>query len=424
MLDEEINKRINEAAEQYHPAYDDEAWNRMEKMLNEHLPQKKKSRKIFYFLFLTTILTGGLLFIFYPPQKNIHSPLSFQISNDTSKKNPQKLELKSINLTTNKNMATESGVDKVALADQQKIWISVLSNNTKEENVLSAKKNGDRPGNKNIIEEISNENKAAKENPPEYQGTTKTQDYGNEVSETVLNENNKNKTETATKDTLKDEQSAVTEKSKPKSPIRTSKTFNSKWGLTFSAGPDVSGLSIQKAGKLTIGYGAGLRFDFSPKFTLRSGFYVSSKIYDVGANDYHAPLSGQFNYTYLQHIGADCRVYEIPLILNFNFAAVKNHRWFVATGLSSYLMKKESYIYYYKYPTGNAYDKYLSIRNQNKHYFSVLDLSGGYEYDINKRFSVAVEPYVKLPLSGVGAGKIKLNSAGILFSLTMNPFKR
>jgi len=54
----------------------------------------------------------------------------------------------------------------------------------------------------------------------------------------------------------------------------------------------------------------------------------------------------------------------------------------------------------------------------------VLDLSAGYEYTLNKRFSLAAEPYVKLPFSGVGAGKIKLNSAGVLFTLTMKPFKK
>jgi len=46
MWDEEINKKIKEAADQYHPAYDEEAWGKMEKLLDKHLPQKKDWRRI------------------------------------------------------------------------------------------------------------------------------------------------------------------------------------------------------------------------------------------------------------------------------------------------------------------------------------------------------------------------------------------
>jgi hypothetical protein len=103
---------------------------------------------------------------------------------------------------------------------------------------------------------------------------------------------------------------------------------------------------------------------------------------------------------------------------------VKNHRWFASTGLSSYLMKKESYVYYYKYPSGNTNEKSLSISNKNKHYFSVLDLSAGYQYMVNKRLSLMAEPYLRVALSGIGAGKIKLNSGGILFTVILKPFKK
>ena len=85
-------------------------------------------------------------------------------------------------------------------------------------------------------------------------------------------------------------------------------------------------------------------------------------------------------------------------------------------------MKKESYSYYYKYPNGNEVSKLWSISNQNQHYFSVLDLSAGYEYSFSKRTSLLAEPYLKMPLSGIGAGKVKLNSGGILFTFTLKPF--
>jgi hypothetical protein len=55
-------------------------------------------------------------------------------------------------------------------------------------------------------------------------------------------------------------------------------------------------------------------------------------------------------------------------------------------------------------------------------FFSVLDLSPGYSYSFNKKISLLTEPYLKIPLNGIGAGKVKLNSSGILFTLIVKPF--
>jgi hypothetical protein len=85
-------------------------------------------------------------------------------------------------------------------------------------------------------------------------------------------------------------------------------------------------------------------------------------------------------------------------------------------------MKRESYEYFYKYPSGLIDTKYYTVTNKNQYYFSVLDFSGGYRYNINKRLSLIAEPYIKLPMSGIGIGKIKLNSAGLFFTVNVKPF--
>jgi hypothetical protein len=54
----------------------------------------------------------------------------------------------------------------------------------------------------------------------------------------------------------------------------------------------------------------------------------------------------------------------------------------------------------------------------------VLTLSGGYQYNLSNRFAFLAEPYLKLPLTGIGAGKIKLNSTGLLFTAVYKPFRR
>ena len=205
-------------------------------------------------------------------------------------------------------------------------------------------------------------------------------------------------------------------------PKKTKKGFIQNFGIGLGIGPDVSAVGLGNTGKITFAVGADLNYSFTDRFTLRTGFYVATKIYSADENEYHIPPAYAGNYDYLQSVSANCKVYEIPLTLSYNFGKVKNHNWFASAGLSSYFMKRESYVYFYKYPWGITSNKSWTVTNQNKHYFSVVDISAGYEHSINKRFSIIAEPYVKLPLSGIGIGKIKLNSAGVLFTAAIKPF--
>ena len=85
-------------------------------------------------------------------------------------------------------------------------------------------------------------------------------------------------------------------------------------------------------------------------------------------------------------------------------------------------MKKEKYKYEYVYPSGTSYSYTHTVNNENKHYFSILTLSGGYTRKISNRLSLTAEPYIKIPLTGIGYCNVKLNSAGLLFSASFNPF--
>ncbi|MBK5273380.1 MAG: hypothetical protein JJE22_20450, partial [Bacteroidia bacterium] len=192
--------------------------------------------------------------------------------------------------------------------------------------------------------------------------------------------------------------------------------------LSFSTAPDVSVAGSGKAGKLKFTYGAGLGFTYHNKFTLRTGFYTGRKIYSASPGEYHPPASFWSYYPNLENVDADCRVYEIPLLLSYNFGNSLKQNWFGTAGLSSYLMKRETYQYTYKNASGQYMYNDWTINNQNKHYFSVLTLSAGYQRNINQTFSLMVEPYLKIPLSGIGYGNVKLNSAGLLFSAAIKPF--
>jgi hypothetical protein len=439
MQDEEIDKLIKDAANQHHPPYDDSAWGKMEAMLDKHLPQKKDKKKPLLFLLFSVLLGGAVITGVLQPWKDKSRPVENTTAQQpvTSNEKP--------NITADNNLGNKK-----------------QDNNTVSQLTNQQTSTGYRAGKKNVTTTVSNSNttnnpqQTANSNKNTYrqQGKTsmkikkpgigtdieedktaansftdeepKDEQIENPVAPTLKKQNpiaisptdTVSIAVTAKKeiDTAKEKYPSVKEKQKKKN------AFINNFALTFSAGADVSYIDIDNPGKLQSFYGAGVSYTIGKHLRLNTGLYVSKKIYTAEPYQYKFS-SGTVNPN-LKKIDANCNVYEIPLNVYYNFKTVKNHNWFAGTGISSYLMKKETYDYIYLTPSGQTYNYIHTETNQNKHYFSVLTLSGGYQYKLNNRFSFIAEPYLKIPLSGVGAGKVKLNSAGIVFTAAIKPFSK
>ena len=429
MLDDENDKTIKEAAEHYHPGYDDKAWEKMEQLLDEHLPQKKERKKIFFIL-PSLLLVGILVFFMVMNNKKSESP---NIAENLSlKNNPEKSLTKKPVLNSKEKASSSSTTLVKPSSDENKIGHRsvVVSQKSKSVSTSSIDANKEQTP-------FYDSNSAIQENDVKQPTVSKTNNADEKTKATSsveLKVETANKNDSTTRFTnINNSKSkaadqnivAETEKEKTTPAIKKSKKtssgFANNFGVSISAGPDISGVHANKIGRLTAIFGAGLNYSVSKNFSIRSGFYISKKIYSVDGNDYDLQ-GGNTGYASLQNVEANCTVYEIPLKIDYNFKKLKNHNWFVSTGLSSYLMKKENYDYYYKTPAGQLYNKDYTINNKNKHFFAVLSLSAGYQYYLNNQFSIAAEPYINLSLKGVGEGKVKLNSGGIMMTLKMKPF--
>lgn len=204
--------------------------------------------------------------------------------------------------------------------------------------------------------------------------------------------------------------------------IKKNKATNTLFaGVSF--GGDISFVGGNKIGTTKTVTGIGVGYTIKNKLTIRTGFYSGRKIYSADADSYNPPPAFTQYYPYLEKVDANCKVYEIPVALSWHFGKNPSANWFVSAGLSTLLMKKETYNYFYKYtPTGATFSNEWTIKDENKHYFSVATISAGYQRSIGKRMIFIAEPYVKLPLGGVGFGKVRLNSTGVLFTVGIKPF--
>ncbi len=456
---EEFDKKVKEAADHHHPAYDEQAWAKMKKLLNKHLPQKEENRRRFlFFLLLFLGLAGAGLIIARPWKSN-----KDVADTEQTIQSKQINNLPSTTETDKKDVRNDNGVE--VRIDEIHKWVS--SNNEKSSPDISATNELsvlaiNKPEKQNIKRQLSiakppevkekksqpvitvNKEKRGKDNNTK---DNKTEDNGETIPVTIA-ANSKLVTDIVATD-KKQSQAVVADKlvvastsqvvedpikvgtpnneSEPtaKSNDRKVKSKTRKGNsffFTLSTGLDVSFVSNDKLGTAKMIAGAGLGYTFNNRFTLRTGFYSARKVYSASPEAYNPPPNFYTYYPYLEKVDADCKVYEIPITISYNFSQSTKQSWFATAGISSYLMKEETYNYSYKYtPSGPLYNYKRTLENENKHLFSALTLSGGYQRNIGKHISIMAEPYLKLPLSGVGYGKVKLNSGGILFSIGINP---
>lgn len=475
---EEFDKKVKEAAENHHPAYDEQAWAKMNKLLDKHMPEKEERRRRFAWLFFLLFLVGGTG-VFYgvqylvstnsadPSVSSSRNRSGVPVNQTANEKNLTGGTVKErtanhTSATSNHNRISpddtttqEAGLNKLndpGEKNNQEAPAGRLAASGKKEltaatgkSIFPAMKN---PAGPSYNSGIAKKKKKATSVPSVVNSGSSVVDIADKQ---IMPDNTNHITGSQTTapftvvqptiaDTIAKQaiaaksgtlQLADTGKNADPAPIavvpvttdkKQPPKKQSRFFLTLSAGPDFSYTANGKPGRLIPVTGIGIGYIFRERFSFRAGFYNAAKKYTASPSAYNAPASFYNYYPYLVKVDADCRVYEIPVSLGYHFGAQKNHSWFASATLSSYLMKRETYNYSFKTSAwGAVQQREWSLFNSNQHLFSVLGISGGYQRKITNRISFIAEPYLRMPVNGVGYGKVKLNSAGVLFSLAVEP---
>lgn len=198
------------------------------------------------------------------------------------------------------------------------------------------------------------------------------------------------------------------------------------WSIRIGVSPDLSVVRISDMMRpMQPGPSASLLVERSvgEKWTVQTGITRSLKKYSANMGDYKWPDTWKQNQMPVSVDGA-CQVFEIPLNVRYDLAHRQKTRWFIGAGASSYKMNNEKYVYNYKYdndPTIKWRKKEVST---GWYFLSHANASVGYERRLAERLSLVAEPYLRVPLRGVGFGKVNLFTGGVWFSLRYTPIYR
>jgi hypothetical protein len=475
LSDKDLDRLSREAAEQYDVEQNTSGWDRLEQKLNKHLPEagKKERRRFLFLIWLFALLTGGgLLWMLtgnsdpqlitlkqgssrgtLPGSENVEAgrspenkssnsvdPNSITAKNNKkTAKDPQAKTQNSESLQepTPTVIIPEMQVNENKRAaqlrktDLQKSSIEVLANHRvkattkKNRNIISPDKAG-------IQTQTS-----VSGNPDERSSTAKMEKKAPdnsspaEPSSPIIQNDNQDADKTpidAAKSSITEQhQAPISDSASEAKKItlpRTKGGFLKGLHIGVVAAPDMSNVKFSNTDKIGFNVGVQLEYRLSQRWSLTTGMLYTKKNYTARGKDFNAPKGTWLDNVTLNEVEGSCFMFDIPLNVRYDLNSGSNHRYFVSMGLSTYFMKKENYDYYYQYSNGSASSRYRTYPSSDRYWFSILNLSAGFEKKLSSRFSLQAEPYLKIPLKGVGYGNIQLNSYGVYFSLKFHTKRR
>lgn len=183
-------------------------------------------------------------------------------------------------------------------------------------------------------------------------------------------------------------------------------------GLYFS--PDISTIANNQVEKVGTNYAVQLEYRFSKRWTLQTGVIRSYKVYEAYGSQYEIPLKWNAG-AVPQSVDAVCDMLDLPLNIRYDITQKPDSRFFVSTGLTSYVMLREAYYYTYDVKPAGAHDSWIGT--SGPFIASNLNFSFGYEARITNRLTWQAEPFARVPISSIGWSKVNLFTMGTFVSL-------
>ena len=191
----------------------------------------------------------------------------------------------------------------------------------------------------------------------------------------------------------------------------------SKFSVGVAAGPDFSTVNLQKIKNIGYTFELITAYRFTKHWSVESGVNFVKKNYYSTGKYFNKEASTISTDEKIISINGSCTMYEVPLNIKYDFDQHKKGGFFAVAGISSYLMKKESYNYIADH-LGNIHKEDMYYKNPGNNLFSILNISGGYELKLNRANQLRIEPYLKVPLGGMGIGSMPVMRTGVKLGIT------
>ena len=429
----DIEQIIKQVAEANEPTFDEQAWEKMEALLDK---EKGREKTFLWLWWLLPIVLGVSFLGYYQYNKVNKEEATVPITISAVQKS--KPDLPNVEILQNNPERNPENIsrDIPSISQERHPLKNTFNNNVGNPKINTIYKNSlsETSGNESFIERRRkniSENVKAKSalsvtaaQPEEEEKKSNVIEEHQDLDKNKVVENLKEKLpaeELNNPDNINEKTTQIIGTSDTTSikKMKKAQQRSSKFYFIAAAGEEMNGVKLFSSGEISSRLGFTAGYQVFKNLSIQTGFFVSSKKYVAGPNDYKPKAGSYWSIVDITKIDASCRVYEVPITVRYDFNKSKKINFFSSAGLSSFFMKKEDYHYYYiRYGTPrNAIASYSG----NQHLFSVLRIGAGAEQKISSQFALNISPGFSLPLAGVGEGKVKLYSTDLVVGLKFTP---
>lgn len=195
-----------------------------------------------------------------------------------------------------------------------------------------------------------------------------------------------------------------------------------KFNITALISPDFSTTTLSRYSKPSNVFGMLVGYRISQRFTIMAGATKSLKRYEGYGKEYTPPegyWQSRTNGIIPDEVEGQCGIIEVPLMIQFDLLQRSKNRMFFSAGVSSYFMRSERYQYTFNEPNPGAANSWTA-KEPTKYLFKIGHLSAGYDHLIAKKFTIGIEPFLKVPFEGIGWTNINLYSTGAYINFRYN----
>jgi hypothetical protein len=186
-----------------------------------------------------------------------------------------------------------------------------------------------------------------------------------------------------------------------------------------SAGAGVTRIMKQEVNKAGFEIGVIGGYRLNDRFSLETGLSFANKYYQTAGEHFSMKTVGSSMPAGMKimEVESNTQLLQIPLHIRYAILSKTRHRVIAAAGVSTYILMKESNSYHMMM-NGAGSMMYSTYKNRPVYIAGSFDLLIGYEKTIGARTDLRIEPYLQLPLKGVGVGELQLKTAGLRLVLT------
>lgn len=416
-----MDELFRRAAEDYPLNTNSADWNAVLKKLSAKYPEKinttegnkKNYKRLLLFLLLLPIAWIGNDYFFHSNNQNVNNSFA------DKKRVPKNI----LHPTAAQSNTTKSGninlkpttVLQLLPGNQQASINSINQNNMlyKQKGVLQSVQSSPQTNDTGVADQSS------------YSSSEELTDKKEKVPVTVNNENgvkdikNSNENFTATQPDDNKKENNIPGISIKNKNQKQKKEHGIYAGISIS--PDISTVKFQSVKNTGVTIGLLIGYQFNKKISLESGLAWNKKYYYSDGEYFNAKNIALPAYAQIKKLDGICKMIEVPVTIKYNFKSSTKTNLSVSGGMSSYIMKSESYNYTIE-SNGQQYPRSATYKNSSTNLLAVANISFGYNHRLGKGAMLRLEPYIKIPVKGVGIGKLPIMSSGINIAITKKLF--